>query len=92
MRVEDPKCPYEWRGSGCYDIDVPAWQWANVIVNASTLDDAKNFSRREEYSDCGLIKVEYITVVGADVICDSEPGEKEGVLDVEFGTVQQYGC
>lgn len=38
---EDPKCPWEWRGSGCYDIDVEekyegeavAWCKEDSILN-----------------------------------------------------------
>ena len=33
--VEDPRCPYEWKGSGCYDIDVACSQaadWTTAIA------------------------------------------------------------
>lgn len=34
VREEDPYCPSEWRGSGCYDIDVPSSCCVSFLIVA----------------------------------------------------------
>lgn len=52
--VEDPRCPSEWRGSGCYDKHIKKEARAEVEVWADTELQARSFvencDKRELYS------------------------------------------
>lgn len=44
---EDPRCPWEWRGSGCYDIDVYTLNARAGLVTARDASEARKV--REKY-------------------------------------------
>lgn len=39
-KMKDPKCPSYWRGSGVYDIEVPAWYEVECDVYAHSEEEA----------------------------------------------------
>lgn len=65
VRMEDPKCPSYWRGSGVYDIDVAATQRVTVTVSAKDKEQAEYVARNycyEAESGCELESVDNVEV------------------------------
>ena len=60
VRMEDPKCPSYWRGSGVYDIDVPVSAEAEVVIRHNDLEAVKKMLKEYywpelEWSEvCGI--------------------------------------
>lgn len=89
VRVEDPKCPAGWRGSGCYDIDVDATQDALVYVVAESKGEAFCLVTDFDYLGermCELEDIEVISILGMEEIkeVDEEEGGEARVYDVSF--------
>lgn len=67
--IEDPKCPSDWRGSGCYDITVNTWfdteleVWAELEEKAKAMVYDYNFERPEYTVEVDAIQVEKIEFV-----------------------------
>lgn len=82
--TEDPKCPFFWRGSGCYDIEVPTWDDLEVEVWAATEEDAKkliyeySFYSPERSIDIDAVQIEKIEFV-KDL--EDHDDEEAGVID-----------
>lgn len=54
---EDPKCPWYWRGSGCYDIEVEHPAKVEAVLYANDLEEAKKMVaeydwKRDYYNSC----------------------------------------
>ena len=47
---EDPKCPSNWRGSGCYDIDVPCKRDVDVEVWSNSYAEAEKLLLAYDYA------------------------------------------
>ena len=75
VRQEDPHCPSQWRGSGCYDIDVPATQRVTVTVTAKDKDAAESVAKMYCYE--GERGCELESVDGVDVKCCIPCGESD---------------
>lgn len=67
VQVEDPRCPSEWHGSGCYDIDVPATQEVTVTMPGVTdKEDAKRMAKAfcyESESGCQVENVHEVMIL-----------------------------
>ena len=84
VRVEDPHCPASWMGSGCYDIDVPAYSDGTLTVNAESEEDARQYAMDYEYDDI-LEEVHEIDIRGIEIDDTCAPGEQnEGIVDIDF--------
>ena len=81
VRQEDPHCPSQWRGSGCYDIDVPASQRVKVTVPAQNEGLARNLAMSYCYEGEGGCELESVDDV--DVKCVIPCGECDD-LGMEF--------
>ena len=84
-QVEDPKCPWYWRGSGVEYMDVPASQRAGVIVHAESEENAAELAEQYEYEadpKCELSCVDNVVIEGFDMY-DSDKTE-ESVESVDF--------
>lgn len=86
--IEDPHCPYGWRYSRCYDIDVPATQDVSVFVPSESEEEAR--IRAEKYcyegaEGCELEKVTKVEFWGSRLAgeCDDDYDE----LEFEFSDV-----
>ena len=73
VRQEDPHCPSQWRGSGCYDVDVPASQRVKVTVPANNEGLAKNLAMAYCYEGEGGCELESVDDV--EVKCVIPCGE-----------------
>ena len=82
--MEDPRCPSEWKGSGCYDIDVSAMKDIEVEVWAETEDQARKYALDYEYRDISstveLDAVQVGLVKFVENLPDRDP-EEVGVID-----------
>lgn len=86
IEVEDPKCPWEWRGSGCYTKSIPAKCNAAVLV---ATDDPKTAAiLAEEYlrqDDTQFESVRDVEIIGGPW---EDPGgtdaAEEGVTHVNY--------
>lgn len=47
--VEDPHCPFEWIGSGCYDIEVPVYCYAHMKVYAESEERAREIAMEYDF-------------------------------------------
>lgn len=81
--TEDPHCPSYWRGSGCYDIEVPTWCDLEVEVWAHSEEEARKFALDYEYDDpATIIEIEVIQVERVTFVADLDRDEEEaGVID-----------
>ena len=88
VRMEDPKCPSYWRGSGVYDIDVPVSAEAEVVIYHNDLEAVKKML--EEY---GWPELEWSEVCGIEfgkvhrTPCDAE--EVDTIDDAVVRVVSQ---
>lgn len=59
---EDPKCPYAWKGSGCYDIEIYANSKYKLTVCARNEKEASDYTIQEymkadgDYEILGILK------------------------------------
>lgn len=89
VNVEDPHGPSEWRGSGCYCIDVPAYCKAYVGVNAESVEEAVQIAMAHEYDDSEMDEVSDSLLLSAEELGGSYYDMKDkGVADVEYGEVE----
>lgn len=51
VRMEDPKCPSYWRGSGVYDIDVPVSAETEVVICHNDLEAVKKMLEEYEWPE-----------------------------------------
>lgn len=91
--IEDPRCPWEWRGSGCYDIDVSVEKDIEVEVWAEAEDQARKYALDYEYKDISstveldAVQVEFVKFV--EDLPDRDP-EEAGVIDPDWLNWKKY--
>lgn len=87
VRQEDPHCPSQWRGSGCYDIDVPASQRVTVTVPAQNEGLAKNLAMAYCYEGEGGCELESVDDV--DIKCVIPCGECDDPgMEFDWGALE----
>lgn len=85
--IEDPRCPWEWRGSGCYDIEVSVKKDIKVEVWAEAEDQARKYALDYEYKDISstveldAVQVEFVKFVKD--LPDRDP-EEAGVIEPDW--------
>lgn len=80
--IEDPKCPSEWRGSGCYDIDVQVYCDTELDVWAVSKDQAEKLAAGYDYCTGLVTEIYDIIVKDLEFVCDLSRGEDEaGVIE-----------
>lgn len=57
---EDPRCPWDWRGSGCYDIDLYNWKYTYYAVCARDLIEARELMEKEISDEYDRIYAKYL--------------------------------
>jgi hypothetical protein len=84
--VESPKCPSEWKGSGCYDIEVKSVMNTDVVVWAKSEEEARKCAEEYDYQGeyCG--QIDDVNVVSVELVRDLPyRGEDEvGVIEPVF--------
>lgn len=85
---ESPDCPWEWRGSGCYDVYVECWQEAAFSVAANSLEEAlslisDNYEKmnREYCNSCDALYYDPDSVVEYP---DEEGGDGPEIFECHF--------
>ena len=82
--IEDPRCPWGWHGSGCYDIDIHTWTDLEVEVWAETEDLAEkyalDYAYRDRDSTVELDAVQAEAVKFVEDLPDRDP-EEAGVIE-----------
>lgn len=81
---EDPKCPPEWRGSGCYDIEYPAHAHIEVEVWADDKEQARRFAAEYQYlSASDSVEMDDVKVESVQFVKDlpNRYSEEAGVID-----------
>lgn len=82
----DVNCPSEWRGSGVYDEDHPAWQNVRIEVAAPCMEDALKFAEEEYKSGEWDFQVDGMWFQVAEDKGNIE-WEKRGIIDFEEGKI-----
>ena len=90
--IEDPKCPSEWRGSGCYVIDVQVYCDTELDVWAVSKDQAGELAAGYDYPLGPVTEVRDIIVKDPEFICDLSREEDEaGVIEpVEINWIEKW--
>lgn len=86
--IEDPKCPLYWRGSGCYDIDVPVWMDTVVGVWAVSEEQARELIDAYDDFDRGFncdIKIDDVIIEKIELV-----GAVPDMEDDEVGVSEDY--
>lgn len=87
--TEDPHCPSYWRGSGCYDIEVPTWCDLEVEVWAESEEQAKKLA--EEYDgyvdEWDGVQIEVVTVDSVKFVKVLEGRDEEEIGIIEDFTI-----
>lgn len=87
--VEDPKCPSEWKGSGCYDLRVHDTGKVIMHVWADSEERAAELANEHEFEFTGDWFFESVEEVRIDRVKEI-PGtegmsdDEEGVENVEY--------
>lgn len=68
--VEDPKCPSQWRGSGCYDIDVDTWCDVELEVWAESESSARSLAEEYDYANGYTIDIDDVNITGLQLVND----------------------
>lgn len=76
---EDPKCPFEWKGSGCYDKTEKRLHAREAEVWCNNIDDVTKVVR--EYAQTQFEKIEKIYFLKIELLCVIEEDGPEEVLD-----------
>lgn len=80
--IEDPKCPSDWHGSGCYDIDVQVYCDTELDVWAVSKDQAEKLADGYDYCPGLVTEIYDIIVKDPEFVCDLSRGEDEaGVIE-----------
>lgn len=85
--TESRSCPAQWRGSGCYDIEVPTWCNAAVEVWANSEEAARQFAAGYDYEMDGYT----IEVDNAKVTRVTLVRHLPGRDDEEAGVIEPVG-
>lgn len=92
--IEDPQCPSYWKGSGCYDIDVPASADLEVEVWAETEVQARKYALEYEYNDTSSsVELDAVRVESVNFVEDllDRDQEEAGVIEpVNFYWDENY--
>lgn len=87
VRQEDPHCPSQGRGSGCYDIDVPAEQRVTVTVPANNEGLARNLAQVYCYEGEGGCELESVNDV--EIKCVIPCGESDDPgMEFDWGELE----
>ena len=86
---EDPHCPPSWRGSHCYDINVPCYADLKVEVWAETEDQAIKFAEEHDYDkDPGnwnyVEEIDFVSVDSVEDLPDRDTEEAGVIEPVEY--------
>lgn len=80
---EDPRCPSEWRGSGCYDVyketecDVEIEVWASSFADAEKIADKFDVS-----ADTTIILDDrYIVSITFERVLNGRDDEEAGIIE-----------
>lgn len=65
---EDPKCPSEWLGSGCYDIDVETWCEPTVEVWANSFAEAEKLVEEYDYAFYHCVSIDNVQILSIKMI------------------------
>lgn len=82
--IEDPRCPSEWKGSGCYDIEIQTWCDTEVEVWAESEELAEEYAFEWEYNDPStIIMIEAVQVESVTFVEDlpGRDAEEAGVIE-----------
>lgn len=82
--MEDPRCPSEWKGSGCYDIEIQTWCDTEVEVWAESEELAEEYAFEWEYNDPStIIMIEAVQVESVTFVEDlpGRDAEEAGVIE-----------
>lgn len=82
VREEDPKCPWEWRGSGCYDIDVEKYCYIKCSVFAESEEEVKDIVGNGEFDGCQFDKIIDVIIYNIEVVSDDASPDERGIGDV----------
>lgn len=82
--TESNSCPPEWRGSGCYDIEVPCQRTAGIEVWADSPASAVRFAADVDFDTDGYaVEIDEANVVSIAIV-KPLPGaddEEAGIVD-----------
>ena len=88
VRMEDPKCPSSWRGSGVYDIDVPVSAEAEVVIYHNDMEAVKKMLEEYEWPELEWSEVEEVEFGKVKrAFCDAE--EVDSLEDAVIRVVSQ---
>lgn len=87
-KEEDPKCPWEWRGSHCYDIEVKCHADVECEVYAESEGRAEEMVTDFDYSDgLEIYKVDRVDVMSVNLIASVEDDNEEEISEIDYGKV-----
>lgn len=83
--IENPLCPSEWRGSGCYDMEVPVWADIHIEVWAHSESEARTLLMEyKDYEALGnqdTIVLDAVQVESVWFISDLDEEDYLGVIE-----------
>ena len=80
--IEDPKCPFEWRGSGCYDKEVKTWANMNLEVWAKSPKEAIKFVEEYDYAAGTEIEVDDVKILNVECFgYSARDADEAGVIE-----------
>ena len=86
---EDPRCPWFWKGSGCFDIEVQSSKNAVVYVVAKDEESASKIAKEYKCYDCDFGRAGCLEIIDVDVLNvfstkEDVESEIEEVVDVKY--------
>lgn len=78
---EDPRCPSQWRGSGCYDITIYAQNQYRLIVCARNEQEAVEYAVEDYMSRTGDYTILGVLRSDMPVPCDACDGDEVEFLE-----------